>query len=785
MTKKLLSLLVAVLMVLALVPMGALAKANVGVEANDLKITTKDFEMKKIDKVTRSASSDTRDELFVDGSLLNSSFESNTEVTGWWAFDADEDDNNWGRYSGAEYAQDGTYFMGSYSYSNSTGNLNTDNWLCTPDMIIPTTGGYYLTFYSMSFDPDWLDDLEVLVGVYGEAYDDNNIDTSAWTTAMQLTTIPAEWTQYVISLDAYAGMTVSVAFRHHCSGQWLLLLDNVKAGYSGNVVDETGVNISQSTLALNVCDAEQLTASVVPSNATYQTVTWSSSDPTVAAVNMNGGVMGLAPGTATIYATSHNGTTAACVVTVSDGGYGFSEDLQAFTVYDLDTGNSPNSFYSMDQYGTMELLYAADYDLKTSEYNGGDGLLYGFVDAGDGTYNFVSIDVKNNYAVKVISTAKDDSPSWMAYGFDTGEMYAGYVYYDEDDNLYCEIAVLDLTSGDKGEVLVDVYNESFEYNGETYTYQLIPLYATYVGDGIFVAADYNYESLMMYAPDYEGEGFACAYLGDYEIKDMLGSNFQTYIQKMWYDPFDGMIYWASIMNYTCSMTVIDVVTGIAVNTGITGPAGAVDGMETVSIFEPYIIEVPTYIVTFVDGLTNEPIAEVEVEEGEDATPPTPPVHEGYSFDHWDGDYTNVTDNVTVTAVYTLNSYTLTIEYYNEDGVEIAPAYTAQVPYGTAYEVPSPEIEGYTTETTLVSGTMPAENVDVKVIYTAVEVPPAGLPGDVNCDGQVTMADLSALCAYVLGKADLTAQGFANADVNGDGNVNSMDLPLIYQLTLVN
>ena len=193
----------------------------------------------------------------------------------------------------------------------------------------------------------------------------------------------------------------------------------------------------------------------------------------------------------------------------------------------------------------------------------------------------------------------------------------------------------------------------------------------------------------------------------------------------------------------------------------------------------------TYEVTFVDGLTNEVIDTVEVNEGEDATPPEAPVHPGYTFDHWEGDYTNVTDDVTVTAVYTLNSYTLTIEYCNEDGEEIAPAYTAQIPYGTDYEVPSPEIDGYTTEMTVVSGTMPAENVEIKVTYTAVEVPPAGLPGDVNCDGKVNMADLSALSAYMLGKAELSAEGLANADVSGDGNVDARDLPLIYQLTLEN
>ena len=63
------------------------------------------------------------------------------------------------------------------------------------------------------------------------------------------------------------------------------------------------------------------------------------------------------------------------------------------------------------------------------------------------------------------------------------------------------------------------------------------------------------------------------------------------------------------------------------------------------------------------------------------------------------------------------------------------------------------------------------------------VEPIGLTGDVNCDGAVTMADLSAVSAYMLGKAQLTAEGLANADVNGDGGINAMDLPLIYKLTL--
>ncbi len=61
-----------------------------------------------------------------------------------------------------------------------------------------------------------------------------------------------------------------------------------------------------------------------------------------------------------------------------------------------------------------------------------------------------------------------------------------------------------------------------------------------------------------------------------------------------------------------------------------------------------------YTVTFVDGDTNKTISKANVAEGKSATAPTAPTHEDRLFDKWDGEYTNVTSNRTVTAVYTDN-----------------------------------------------------------------------------------------------------------------------------------
>ena len=59
-----------------------------------------------------------------------------------------------------------------------------------------------------------------------------------------------------------------------------------------------------------------------------------------------------------------------------------------------------------------------------------------------------------------------------------------------------------------------------------------------------------------------------------------------------------------------------------------------------------------------------------------------------------------------------------------------------------------------------------------------------LSGDVNADGEVAAADLSALNAYILGKnTNLTAEGLLAADVNGDGRVTAADLARMQAIIL--
>ena len=77
------------------------------------------------------------------------------------------------------------------------------------------------------------------------------------------------------------------------------------------------VTLSQSELSLSVGSYKRLEYTVFPTNATNQTVSWSSSDPRVATVE-NGMVHAIAAGMAQITVkTQDGGYTAECVITVN------------------------------------------------------------------------------------------------------------------------------------------------------------------------------------------------------------------------------------------------------------------------------------------------------------------------------------------------------------------------------------------------------------------------------------------------------------------------------------
>ena len=77
-------------------------------------------------------------------------------------------------------------------------------------------------------------------------------------------------------------------------------------------------------------------------------------------------------------------------------------------------------------------------------------------------------------------------------------------------------------------------------------------------------------------------------------------------------------------------------------------------------------------------------------------------------------------SVTVTVMYTKNTYKLTINYRHMNGAKTAQPYNGDYQYGQGYTVPSPIIEGYKPSMAVVKGTMPSRNTTVSVIYTTIK-----------------------------------------------------------------
>lgn len=116
-----------------------------------------------------------------------------------------------------------------------------------------------------------------------------------------------------------------------------------------NTVPVSSISVSPASSALNVGSTQQLTATVLPSNASNKTVSWSSSNTTVATVSTSGLVTGVASGSANITVTSQ------------DGGYTASSTI---------TVTAPQTPYGGSAYAVPGTIQAENFD------HGGQGVAY-------------------------------------------------------------------------------------------------------------------------------------------------------------------------------------------------------------------------------------------------------------------------------------------------------------------------------------------------------------------------------------------------------------------------
>ena len=189
----------------------------------------------------------------------------------------------------------------------------------------------------------------------------------------------------------------------------------------------TSITLNQSTATLTEGQTLTLIATVEPGYATNKAVTWSSTDFDVAAVDNNGKVTAIAPGTATITATANDGSgvSAQCEVTVEAATY------VSITVNQYDSGTYCSE-YALD-FSNVEGLkaYAATgYNKKTKVVTltrvmttqPGEGL---FIKGESGTYMVPIIEEADDNTLNMLVGTLTDTP---VNAQSTDGLYANYKY---------------------------------------------------------------------------------------------------------------------------------------------------------------------------------------------------------------------------------------------------------------------------------------------------------------------------------------------------------------------
>ena len=190
------------------------------------------------------------------------------------------------------------------------------------------------------------------------------------------------------------------------------------------VTPVTGVSVTPAQATIRVGNTTTIKAIVTPDDATEKAVTWTSSDDTVATVDSNGVVTGVKVGTATITATTIDGSfTATCEVNVnrkhssgssSGGGGGSSVTKYGVTISDSKNGAVTASAAKAETGDKVILTPKADegYALDKITAKDKDGKEVKLKAEKDGTYSFtmpkggVTVDTTFKQAEGTASTDK-------------------------------------------------------------------------------------------------------------------------------------------------------------------------------------------------------------------------------------------------------------------------------------------------------------------------------------------------------------------------------------------
>ena len=134
------------------------------------------------------------------------------------------------------------YYAGSTSAFTPAGRANA--WLVTQPIEIPATG-CQLSWKSESYEPTAPDGLKVFISTQGGNPETDFTDEPVWQTeaesAGETNSLDGEWNEHSLSLDAYAGQTIWIAFVNQTYNGCILCIDDIRVSFDAAFTVESGL----------------------------------------------------------------------------------------------------------------------------------------------------------------------------------------------------------------------------------------------------------------------------------------------------------------------------------------------------------------------------------------------------------------------------------------------------------------------------------------------------------------------------------------------------------------
>lgn len=200
--------------------------------------------------------------------------------------------------------------------------------------------------------------------------------------------------------------------------------------------------------------------------------------------------------------------------------------------------------------------------------------------------------------------------------------------------------------------------------------------------------------------------------------------------------------------------------------------------DNLAVFDDtcFILEIDSafYSVTFTDW-DGTVLSTQQVLHGSAATAPANPTREGYTFNGWSTDFSNVTSDLTVIAQYSINTYTVTFKDWDGTTLKVQT-----VNHGSAATAPAnPTREGYTfvgwdkpfdciTADTVVTAVYEQDEIPENAVRFEIETvraqPGGSVSVDFNIDGEYEGHTITAYIHYDPTKLTLAQGGLERGEI---------------------